>query len=223
MNKILCFIVDILYPKRCRFCNEVTGFSSCAKCEEQVKKLKRPIGVPLQRQGRNMDCLAFAFSPYNYDKPVSDAILRLKFSDKPLDERSFAVDIVEEIKQSDEPVKFDIITCVPSTKKEIAEHGRDLPLILAGYVADEMQISFDPDLLVKIKDTKRQMQLSGAQRRKNIKNAFAVNANKQVTGKSVLIIDDVFTTGSTLNECAETLRREGAAFCCGATIAAAVN
>ena len=221
--KILSLIIDLLYPKHCRFCNKVIGFSRCIECEEKVAELKRPIGLPLQRQARNMDCLAFVFSPYNYEKPVSEAILRLKFSNKPLDVKSFALDIVNELKNCDEPLKLDIITCVPTTNREIKEHGRNLPYILAKIISQEMQLEFDPDLLLKIKETKRQMGLSGEQRRKNIKNAFAVNSDKKLTGKSVLIIDDMFTTGSTMNECAETLRKSGAVNCCGATIAAAVR
>ena len=74
--------------------------------------------------------------------------------------------------------------------------------------------------LCKIRETPRQMALSGGERRKNLKNAFSARPDALLEGKRILLVDDVLTTGSTLNECAKALRAAGAAECRGVCAAA---
>ncbi|MEG2165298.1 MAG: phosphoribosyltransferase family protein, partial [Ruthenibacterium sp.] len=75
------------------------------------------------------------------------------------------------------------------------------------------------NILYKQRETPRQMGLAGAARRKNVKDAYAVTDAALFAGKTVLLIDDVLTTGSTLNECAKTICGAGAAACYTLTIA----
>lgn len=76
-----------------------------------------------------------------------------------------------------------------------------------------------PDALARIRPTEPQISLTAAERRVNVKGAFAVNRPGHIAGKRVLLLDDVMTTGSTMNECAKELKKAGAAVVVAATIA----
>lgn len=88
---------------------------------------------------------------------------------------------------------------------------------VAKYVADSQQLIFDPDLLRRTKNTKSQAKLNKKQRAENIKSAFRLN--RGCYGKKIMIVDDIFTTGSTLNECAKQLKLAGAKEVWGLVIA----
>jgi len=106
---------------------------------------------------------------------------------------------------------FDIITSVPLTNKRLRSRKYNQSAILAQELARKLNKKCNNLLLKKTKETKVQAGLSKKDRQKNLKNAFKVNPRykEQLTAKNILIIDDVYTTGSTLNECARTLKREG--------------
>ena len=95
---------------------------------------------------------------------------------------------------------------------------RDLPKV-ARALGRELGLPV-MQALCKIRETPRQMALSGGERRKNLKNAFSARPDAPLEGKRILLVDDVLTTGSTLNECAKALRAAGAAECRGVCAAA---
>jgi predicted amidophosphoribosyltransferase len=81
----------------------------------------------------------------------------------------------------------------------------------------------DPFVLLRTKETLPQTQLSEEERRRNVRGAFAVNPQRSVDGKKVLLVDDVFTSGATVNECSRTLKRAGAEEVTVLTLARAVS
>lgn len=94
-------------------------------------------------------------------------------------------------------------------KKDLNHRGYNQTKLIAKELTGITEIRNAP-LLRKIKDTKEQKRLNAAERRENLKNAFAVNPKADVKGKNVLIIDDVCTTGSTLSEASRILKEAGA-------------
>lgn len=101
-----------------------------------------------------------------------------------------------------------LIMPVPLTPKKMRERGFNQSLILARYVAKEIGLPIDYLSLRKIKDTPPQSLLKKEEREKNVKNSFAVS-NNSLKGKKVILIDDVATTGTTLNECTKVLKKSG--------------
>jgi ComF family protein len=105
----------------------------------------------------------------------------------------------------------DYIIPVPLFVSRLKMRGLNQSLILANMIFSTEKEKIATDLLVRIKNTAAQSGLSGAERRKNLQAAFEVRNSKLVAGKNIYLIDDVFTTGSTVNECAKTLKKCGVA------------
>ena len=105
--------------------------------------------------------------------------------------------------------KPEIITFVPARKKSIRERGYNQSELLAKYLSQRLDVPCC-NLLVKVKDNLIQHDLSAQQRKLNVLDVFGLNPEFDVKDKSILIVDDIVTTGSTLHECIEVLRKHGA-------------
>lgn len=99
---------------------------------------------------------------------------------------------------------------VPLHVTRLRERGFNQAHLLARAFFPQQTNRIEATLLERTKKTEPQTRMSGAERRKNLKNAFRVNKPAMVFGKTVVLVDDVFTTGTTVNECARTLLRGGA-------------
>ena len=105
----------------------------------------------------------------------------------------------------------DLVIPVPVHLNKLRERQFNQCAVLASSVADFFGFDYDPFILKKTKDTVAQVDIKKKKDRvKNLKNAFSVNSKGYVRNKKVLLIDDVFTTGTTTNECAKTLVEAGA-------------
>ncbi len=115
---------------------------------------------------------------------------------------------------------IDMIVPVPLHTKRLAERGYNQAQLLGEQVAFITGISCEENALKRIRETQSQVTISGAERLKNIKDAFVANS-QFVNGRSILVIDDVYTTGSTLSACGEALLSAGATIVYGLTVTAA--
>ena len=103
-----------------------------------------------------------------------------------------------------------MIVPVPSTKASIKQRGFNQTEVLGSQISKELKVKMYPDLLVRVKETPSQRECTREEREKNLLQAFAVNKVDCIEGKNILLVDDVFTTGSTSRECARTLLDHGA-------------
>jgi ComF family protein len=109
-----------------------------------------------------------------------------------------------------------IITCqallipVPLHKTRVRERGYNQSELLCKVIAAETGIGYDANILQRIRYTKSQTKLDEATRSVNVKNAFKVSQRDRISKKTILLIDDVITTGATINACAKELIRNGA-------------
>lgn len=108
-------------------------------------------------------------------------------------------------------ISCDFVVPVPLHKKRIRRRGLNQAVKLAELLFSEKQECITPGLLKRIRETDPQTGLNGVQRRKNLRGAFMFCDRYEVRGKSICLVDDVYTTGTTLNECSKVLRRAGAA------------
>jgi ComF family protein len=115
----------------------------------------------------------------------------------------------------------DIIIPVPISKKRMNERGYNQAELIAKKLSTLLNIKYNKNTLIKIRDTKRQSELPKEERNKNIKNSFKLADTYSISSKNVILIDDVFTTGVTANECSKELKKGGAHKITVATIARA--
>ncbi|MEG1069186.1 MAG: phosphoribosyltransferase family protein [Ruthenibacterium sp.] len=219
-KKVAALLWELLFPKRCVYCNGIIGFSAdvmCETCALLISKVTRPQGLLIQKYGREMQFLRAAYAPFFYERPVKNTILRIKFGEFSAGLPNLIARMEAAWRAGDMP-KIDCLIAVPSTQKERKGRNIHLPQTLAKALGAHLEIPLNNDLYKK-RETQHQMSLTGQARRQNVKDAYDVTPAHTLAGKTVLLIDDVLTTGSTLNECAKALCKAGAAECFALTIA----
>jgi ComF family protein len=117
----------------------------------------------------------------------------------------------------------DIILPVPLHPKRLRWRGFNQSVLLARQVSRAYNVPMDPFILLRSRETPPQTQLTEEERRKNMGGAFALNPEKSVADKIVLLVDDVYTSGATVNECSRALKRAGAKAVYALTLARAVS
>lgn len=202
---------DLIFPPRCAFCRKVlkTGEKGmCAKCAGSISYTR---GGGAQ----SGDFFKLCVSPLYYEGSVRDSILRFKFRDGTIYAKLYGTMLADCIRENLKG-QYDIITWVPLSEKRRKKRGYDQAMLLAMAAALDLD-DVAVELLYKITDVPAQSSLGGAEKRRaNISGVYVVADEELVRGKRILVIDDIITTGSTLSECAKTLKLSGATevVCC---------
>lgn len=152
----------------------------------------------------------YVMAPLYYTKPVREALAAYKFLRVYLFSQFFADCIIRYIDTNGGIEGADVIVPVPLSEKRFAIRGFNQSKIVAKIISDYYNIPFADKCLIKIKDTPRQSKLNKAHRITNVYGAFKVIDSLPVKNKTVVLIDDIFTTGSTMNACAKELKENGA-------------
>jgi len=168
-----------------------------------------------------------AFSTFIYDEKMRAAILAFKYKKRfsigdvlgglwaPLLSRHIA-----DLEDSDERSRPDLVLPVPLHRKRLRSREFNQAAILARFSGIALGRPVAYDVLARIRDTEYQSRLSPVQKIKNVKGAFKVTEPKVIEDLNVLLIDDIFTTGATVNECAKMMKKAGAASVIVATLKA---
>jgi ComF family protein len=241
------WVVDWLYPPRCRACaGRSRGRDAeyfCADCWNKIKLVGHPMcnvcgrpfpdasgddhacGACLARPPHFVQAWAWACYPREEaeEHPLRQAVQKFKYGrkvslGKPLG-RLMARGCGEFLQSCD----ADLIIPVPLHPKRLRWRGFNQALLLARQLSRAYGIATDPFLLRRIKETPPQTQLNEEERRRNVRDAFALSAGRSLKGKNVLLVDDVYTSGATVNECSRTLERSGAEQVFVVTLARAVS
>jgi ComF family protein len=221
---------DICFPPVCLICNKGLATRSsggyfhslCADCSSSINLLREPLCSSCGRQFPDAagsshlcgNCLqttlhfARARSIVRYDGVMAQAIQSFKYGHNTAALPVFAALNNQLHPLQNQPIP-DLIIPVPLARQRLQKRGFNQALLLARAFFPEMKHIISIDVLARRRETAPQTGLNGRARRKNIKGAFAAAGGK-VTGKQILLVDDVFTTGTTVQECAKVLRRSGA-------------
>ena len=197
-------LLKLIYPDVCAFCNKIQKESLCKKCEEKIKKYKKDIVI---RSKNNY--FEELISIFKYEGLIREKIIQYKFQDKSYIYNTFAKIILKNEKVCGLLKKYDIIIPVPIHRKRKLQRGYNQTQLIAKEIAKNIDIKLCDDVLVKSKNTIAQSKLNKNKRKQNIKNAFKVLNLEKIQGKNILLFDDIFTTGSTVNECARVLIEQG--------------
>jgi ComF family protein len=226
------FLLDLFFPKFCLGCQkegtylcdncrsilDISEFNYCL-CEKNPQRLP-----PNSKSGKCPRC---------YDKKLSGLYFALPYKEKALTKKlihqfkyrpylknlaeTLASLIIEHLilsgKNTNEIWENSVLIPVPLSEKKLKERGYNQSEELAKELSKVLQVPIISDVLIKIKSTKPQMELKKEGREKNLLNAFKINCGTsdvpQFSGKKVFLVDDVYTTGSTMQECAKTLKENG--------------
>lgn len=216
MSKPLTF-ADILFCRQCISCGETlplfSGEDFCSECRKQVKKLEEnTFALPDVQRIRSV---------YVYDGSPRKALVRFKYNNYAQAGRFMAHEIADIVKKDKVLMSADMVVNVPNGKYT-TDRLYNQSMFLAKIVARKCGLKFAPHILKKKSGVKSQLRCrTRLERMENIRSAFSTEKGVDIRGKSVLIIDDITTTGATLNECAKVLIKAGASNVYAATAARA--
>lgn len=221
ISKVKKFLLDIFFPKFCFGCQS-EGSYLCPDC----KSVLEISGFHLENKTRNLGDLYFALE---YKAPLIKKLVQ-KFKYEPF-AREIASDlaslIIEHFQQLEKVPPFlkergeVLIVPIPLGNKRLRWRGFNQAEEIGKKLSEFLKIPLLSNILFKAKETPPQIILSGQERKENIKGAFLVKNKNLIENKKILLVDDVYTTGSTMEEAAKVLKEAGVKEIIGIAVARA--
>lgn len=217
-----------LYPGRCPVCTEIVmpkGRLVCTECEPKVPYIagarcylcSKQLGDEsleycydcLERMRKKELFFERCVAPLRYNADMRRTMERLKYSNKREYAKFFAECMVHAYGECIKAWKADILVPVPIHRLRMIKRGYNQAALIAEHLNKLLQLELREDVLVRTKNTVVQNKLNDKDRRKNVTGAFKIQKNV-VQCKKVILVDDIYTTGSTINSCARILKEAGA-------------
>lgn len=225
-GRVASVAVELLFPARCVGCNREGAFI-CEACQETLPLLEPPFCFLCSEPGRLTiglcgNCWARPLliegirAPYRMQGAVRKAIHALKYQGV----RALAPTLGRLMAHfvTQQGLSADVLVPVPLHRKRERRRGYNQSLLLARATGKVIGLPVEPHALVRVRDTRSQLELRAEERQANVEGAFRARG-ETVAGRRVLVIDDVCTTGATLEACAIALKEANAASVWGLTLA----
>lgn len=194
--------LDYFFPPICGMCGEINENYICNNCYENIKKIKKC--VINEYNNRNFSKHLYIF---RYEGIIRNKIIEYKFEDKGYLYKMFAKIILSDKKTCNFIKKYDVIIPVPISKKRKKKREYNQSELVANELAQKLNQDIWTDIIIKKKDNKPQSELNKLERIKNVEDIYEINKPIEVKNKKVLLLDDIYTTGSTVNEIARKLKQ----------------
>ena len=219
MQGVLSGISSFVFPPRCVLCQRkgMSGIDICVQCYQLLPFIKHacsqcalPIEAGVLEAGKCGQCLQSppvfdaAFSLLRYQGLAAQLITRYKFHDKLLYSGLLADLLLRHVESLPRP---GCIIAVPLHRTRLRERGFNQSHELAKIIAARLGVPLSSDCIIRVRETRQQTGLNAHERRRNIRGAFELMRAPDCL--HVVLIDDVITTGSTVNELARVLKRAG--------------
>lgn len=218
--------IAFIYPPACAGCSQLgVDETFCPACWQDLNLICNPycpvcgIPFPVETPGPHIcgDCLA---DSYRFDRAratgiyrglLRDVLHRFKYGGQTFLVRPLARLLTGPGKELSRLHRIELIVPVPLHSKRLLQRGFNQAALLAKHLRSILKIPVDYSSLRRTRWTEPQTGLSRNQRAKNVKGAFKLTDPERVRGKRVLLLDDVLTTGETVNQCARVLKKDGEA------------
>lgn len=210
-------LLDLIYPPVCGICETINKNHLCKQCESNIKKYE--INEIVSYKGNKDIYFDFQLKTFNYKDIIRDKIIDYKFNEKAYLSKTFEKMILKNEKIYGFLKKYDIILYVPMFRRNKFARGYNQAELIAKLIAKKLQINIERNNLIKVKETEKQSTLTKKQREKNVKDAFELINPEKIKNKKVILFDDIYTTGNTVNECSRILKEAGACEIAALTIA----
>ena len=215
-------IIILLWPEVCPFCQKVCKDGICAECRKKLESLKirEPRCMQCGKQIRSKeqeycyDCMHThhyyeqGLSLWTHKPPVNQSVYQFKYHNQRRYANIYGEEIVKEFFEKIRHWDPDVIIPIPLHRSRRRKRGYNQAELLAEEIGRRMRIPVDSKSLMRIKKTSPQKQLGHQDRKKNLKSAFALKSMFR-PAKKVLLIDDIYTTGNTMDAAAEVLKQKG--------------
>ena len=212
-------ISNLLYPPVCGICGKIAQKGICIKCNVELKK-QTEVNI-LQKEEieeKNFEELMYIFK---YEGQVRKLILDYKFNEKSYMYKTFVNFLLNNKKIFENIKKYDKIIPVPISKKRYKERGYNQSLLIEKEISKQMKhkknlenkqkektnLELVNNCLIKTKNIIEQSKLNKEERQNNIQGVYSLQNPQIITNQKILLVDDIYTTGSTVNECSKILKQ----------------
>ena len=216
-------LLDLIYPRRCAVCDNALPFGKkyiCPKCAAKLIRVREPrcakCGRPLDSQGTEYcrACLStrheftYGFSLFMYNDAMRESIFRFKYGGRQEYAEFYARAIAKYLRAEILSFRASAIIPVPLHRRRMEERGYNQAELVAEKLGKLLNIPVKSDIVTRIRNTIPQKKLNSSERWKNLKKAFIISRNV-VELERVIIFDDIYTTGSTIDSLSLSLKKAG--------------
>lgn len=214
-------IIDLLYPRRCPMCQDIVPVNSiyeniCESCHKILPYIGKNRCLKCGKQVGSEeieyceDCIRIpksfrkGFPVFNYISPFDKGLAALKYHNKKEYASFYAKEIINAHGDTLKSLGIDLVVPVPVHKKKLKIRGYNQAELIAKPISQYLKVPMETNLLVRVSYTPPQKELNDIERIKNLKKAFLCSQN-ELKLNSILIVDDIYTTGATIEACTRIL------------------
>ncbi len=212
IHTLLERLAELLFPARCLSCG-LAGELICETCRKSAR-----------RRGNEKTSLPHLDRIFSYgwyhDKTLQEALRRLKYHGTYAISHPLSEMLRDLLKINLSPLPPGVLILpIPAHRARARERGYNQAELLARSLAEKISLPLETDILLKTKNTPSQISLKGRERLLNVKDSFGVRNAAALEGRTILLVDDILTTGATLSEAARILKQSGAKEVIGLVVA----
>ena len=208
-------IIDFIYPPFCIVCQ--TSLSKderliCDNCWNNFPQIDGTVNIAREIRSKLSDPIYFsnAISVWEFSSPIQQAIHYLKYQNFRFLAGRIGRIMAKKLKDLSLPLAETVLIPVPLHKTRLRERGYNQSSLICETIVVETGVQNCDNNLQRIRYTKSQTKLSAIERTKNVKDAFSILHAEEIKNKVIILVDDVITTGATMNACAKELIENGA-------------
>ena len=204
-------ILNLIYPPICGICGKFNDDFLCPKCQkilenEAVFGIDKYEKIKIEKNLQERKYFNEHLYIFEYEGIIRRIILKYKFQDKAYLYKTFVNFLLKNKNFFEFIKKYDTIIPVPISRKRSAVRGYNQSGLIVKEIANFTNLKEESDCLFKIKNVIEQSKLNKEERQKNIQGVYELRNKEKLYKKKILLVDDIYTTGSTVNECSKVLR-----------------
>ena len=203
-KNILEQILNLFYPPVCGICGKLNQNFLCQKCNNTLKNQAKFNVENFQKKEKYFKELLYIFK---YEGIIRKTILKYKFQEESYLYKTFVNFILKNQKFFEFIKSYDTIVPVPISKKRHKERGYNQSYLIAKEISKKTKLELQNRCIIKRKNVIEQSKLNKEEREKNIKGVYEIIDKENLQNKRIILVDDIYTTGNTVNECCRILQK----------------
>ena len=202
INEIIKYVINLIYPNVCGICDKLCDDDICKKCEIKLNDISK---IKIDRYTNKY--FKKHLYIFKYEGIIKERLIKYKFNEKNYIYKAFVKFMLKNKKICDFLKNYDIIIPVPIHTKRRMERGYNQSALIAKEISKEIQkIDYLEDVLIKKINNKPQSTKNKSERKNNVIGAYYMKNKEKINNKKILLLDDIYTTGNTVNECCKILQ-----------------
>lgn len=202
INEIIKYVTNLIYPNVCGICDKLCDDDICKKCEIKLNNISK---IKIDRYTNKY--FKKHLYIFKYEGIIKERLIKYKFNERNYIYKAFVKFMLKNKKICDFLKNYDIIIPVPIHTKRRMERGYNQSALIAKAISKKIpQIDYLEDVLIKKINNKPQSTKNKSERKNNVIGAYYMKNKEKINNKKILLLDDIYTTGNTVNECCKILQ-----------------